>query len=221
MKISPPTIRNHALTLVELCIVIAVITGFAIFFALVPDRNVRARALSVQCLNNLKQTGMALDTWSADHGEKFPMEISQTNGGTMEFAYGAYEWRHFQIMSNELATPIVLHCPSEKWRKPATNFISFNNSNLSYFINLDYSRPSPSAIWLGDRNITAGAPVNNGVLELTTNAPVAWTTEMHRKQGNLLMFDGSVQRVDKAGLRNAIANSGSFTNRLQMPILGP
>ena len=221
MKIVSPTTRNRALTLVELCIVIVVIVASALFFALQPDRNGRARALRVQCVNNLKQIGQAFDAWASDHGEKFPTEISQTHGGSMEFTTGPNEWRHFQVMSNELWTPMVLHCPSEKLRTSAANFASLRNSNMSYFINLDYSRPSPQLIWSGDRNLNNGVPVRDGVLELTTNPPAAWTGEMHHKAGNLLMFDGSVQRVDQAGLQNAIANSGASTNRLQMPILGP
>jgi hypothetical protein len=222
MKITLPAARNCALTRVELCVVIAVIAAFAIFFLSVPDRNVRARALRIQCVNNLKQTGIALDVWAGDHGQKFPMEISQTNGGTMEFATGPNEWRHFQIMSNELSTPKVLLCPADDARPvAATNFTFFNNSNLSFFINLDYSRPNPHALWSGDRNLTNGTPIRDSILELTTNQPAAWTAEMHQKKGKLLLFDGSVQQADESGLRSAIENSGSSTNRLQMPVLNP
>jgi len=210
--------RERGVTLVEFLVVFAVLIVLAIFFLSVPDRNARARALRVQCINNLKQTGLAFDVWANDHGEQFPMEISQTNGGTIEFTTGANEWRHFQIMSNELSTPKVLFCPADNSRLFATNFAFFNNSNLSYFINLDFSHPNPSAIWSGDRNLTNGAPMHDGILEFTTNQPVAWTSEMHKKVGNLLLFDGSVSQVNKEGLRNAVANSGTFTNRFQMPI---
>jgi len=213
--------RERGLTLLELCVVIAVIIGLAVFFASQPDRNYKARALRVQCINNLKQISHGFDAWAGDHGEKFPMEISQTNGGTMEFTTGPNEWRHFQIMSNELVTPWVLICPADSERVRATNFDHFNNSNLSYFINLDYSRPNPSALWSGDRNLTNGTPIRDGILELTTNKPAAWTAEMHKKVGNLLLFDGSVAQTDKAGLRSAIENSGAATNRLQMPVLSP
>src|SRR5207244_4083278 len=112
-------------------------------------------------------------------------------------------------------------CPADAARVRGTNFTFFNNSNISFFINLDYSRPNPHALWSGDRNVTNGRPLRDGVLELTTNPPAAWTAEMHKKAGNLLMFDGSVLRADQAGLRNAIANSGAFTNRLQMPVTSP
>lgn len=211
--------RKRGLTLVELCIVIVVITGFALFCVLQPDRNYKDRVLRFQCINNLKQTGLAFDTWASDHAEKFPMEISQTNGGTMEFASGPNEWRHFQIMSNELLTPRMVICPADTNRMSATNFTFFNNSNLSFFINLDYSQPNPHAIWSGDRNLTNSTPIRDGILELTTNQPTAWTTEVHGKKGNFLLFDGSVQQVNQADVRSALENSGSPTNRLQMPVL--
>jgi hypothetical protein len=221
MKIVSHAARNRALTRVELCVVIAVVAAFAIFFLSVPDRMNKERALRVQCVNNLKQTGVALDTWASDHGEKFPMEISQINGGTMEFTTGPNEWHHFQIMSNELVTPLVLICPADEARVRETNFAFLNDSNISFFINLDYSRPGPHALWSGDRNLTNGTPLRDCVLELTTNPPAAWTTEMHKKVGNLLLFDGSVAQVNGTALRNAVANSGVSTNRLQMPVLGP
>jgi type II secretory pathway pseudopilin PulG len=212
--------RKRGLTLVELLVIIAIV-AFMAMLIYPGGREDKVRALRVQCINNLKQTGLAFDVWAGDHAEKFPMEISQTNGGTMEFATGPNEWRHFQVMSNELSTPLVLICPADEARVRATNFTFFNNSNVSFFINLDYSRPNPHAIWSGDRNITNGALLRDGILELTTNQPATWTAELHEKKGNLLLFDGSVQQASAAGLRSAVENSGSPTNRLQMPVIIP
>ncbi len=212
--------RERGLTLVELLVIIVIVAIMAML-VYPGGRKDKARALRIQCLNNLKQTGLAFDVWAGDHGQKFPMEISQTNGGTMEFVTGPNEWRHFQVMSNELSTPLVLICPADEARVRATNFAFFNNSNLSFFINLDYSRPNPHAFWSGDRNLTNGTPIRDSLLELTTNNPAVWTAEMHGKKGNLLLFDGSVQQADESGLRSAIENSGSSTNRLQMPVLNP
>jgi competence protein ComGC len=213
--------RKLGLTLVELLVIIAIV-AFMAMLVYPGGRQDKARALRIQCVNNLKQTSLTFDVWAGDHGEKFPMEISQTNGGTMEFTTGPNEWRHYQIMSNELFTPKVLICPADDLHTmAATNFAFFNNSNLSFFINLDYSRPSPHALWSGDCNLTNGTPIRDGILELTTNRPTAWTAETHHKAGNLLLFDGSVRQVDQEGLRSAVENSGSSTNRLQMPILSP
>src|ERR1700710_784913 len=114
MKISLPKIRPSGLTLLEVLMVIAgvMIIMAVVLPALVPSHQM-SRSLRIQCLNNLKQTGLAYRVWEGDNGDKFPMVTSETNGGTMEFTTGANEWRHFQIMSNELSTPRVLWCPTE------------------------------------------------------------------------------------------------------------
>jgi hypothetical protein len=164
---------------------------------------------------------LAFDTWAGDNNGQFPLELSRTKGGTLEFIAGPNEWRHFQVMSNALGTSKVLICPADTTRAPAASFSSLANSNLSYFIDLDFARPDPQAIWSGDRNITNGTPVTNGVLELTSQQPAGWTAELHNKCGNVALGDGSISQVSAAGLRNAVNNTHIFTNRLQMPVLGP
>ena len=206
----------------ELFVVIAVIVIIALMFDIPVPSHAKARAQRVQCVNNLKQTGSAFGIWANDNGGRYPMEISETNGGTMEFTSGPSEWRHFQVMSNELSTPRTLLCPADDLRPvAATNFVFFNNSNVSYFVSLSAVKTDPSGIWSGDRNITNGTPIKNGILELTTNQPTGWTAEMHKRVGNIALSDGSISQVSQTGLRTALANSGLATNRLQMPILAP
>jgi prepilin-type processing-associated H-X9-DG protein len=224
MKTSLSPNRLSALTLIEVLMVItAVFIIMAVVLpALVPRRHINSR---FQCVNNLKQIALATRVWESDNGDKFPMVISETNGGTMEFATGANVWRHFQIMSNELATPRILWCPTETDpnRFRGTNFIWLNNSNLSFFVGVDATNDetNPAMILSGDHNITNGLSVKNGLLELTTNQLAGWTAEMHNKVGNILLADGSVQQVSGTGLRAAVGNTSLATNHLQMPVLTP
>jgi type II secretory pathway pseudopilin PulG len=224
MKISLFTKRCDAMTLVEVLAVMAVVLLLGLFLlpSIMPNRNIRNRALRIQCVNNLKQVGLAYRVWEGDHGNYYPMFVSETNGGTMEFTTGRNAWRHFQVMSNELSTPRVLICPadSDRWFA-ATNFIWLNNSNLSFFVGSVSNETNPQMILSGDHNITNGTPVRNGLLELTTNNPSGWTAEMHEKVGNVGLADGSVQQVSISGLRTIVENTGVATNRLQMPVLGP
>src|SRR6185437_8608040 len=129
--------------------------------------------------------GLACRVWEGDHGDNYPMATSETNGGTMEFTTGPNEWRHFQVMSNELSTPWVLFCPAEtdRHRFRATNFVWLNNSNINYFIGVDANENNPQLILSGDRNLTNGTPIKNGILELTSNQLVGWTAEMHHQIG--------------------------------------
>jgi prepilin-type N-terminal cleavage/methylation domain-containing protein/prepilin-type processing-associated H-X9-DG protein len=211
---------KRGFTLIELLVVLAVIAILAMMVYPGGPKD-KARALRIQCINNLKQNGLAFRVWAGDHGDKYPMEISETNGGAMEFLTGSNLFRQYQVVSNELSTPKVVICPADSSRMAATNFGFFNNSNVSFFINLNATNMDPQAILSGDRNLTNNTSIRNGILTLTTNRPAGWTAEIHNKVGNLLLADGSVQQVSSTGLRTAIVNTSAFTNRLLMPILGP
>src|SRR5438046_1561788 len=103
MKIFLGHQRERGLTLVELLVLIAVLFIFAatIDFGGFSGK-AKPRAQRIQCVNNLKQTGLATRVWEGDNGGKYPWSIPGTNGGTMEFLTGPNVWRHFQVMSNEL-----------------------------------------------------------------------------------------------------------------------
>jgi competence protein ComGC len=221
MKILLCNQRKRALTLIELCVVIAVITIFALMFVsgLSPEY-AKDRALGIQCVNNLKEIGMAERIWAGDHGDKYSFQVAETNGGTMEFTTGPNAWRHFQILSNEIGIPKVFLCPADDLPTvAATNFNFIRNSNLSYFVGLDSTQTDPQGLYSGDCNLTNGTPIKNGILELTTNRPAGWTAGTHVKVGNVALSDGSVQQVSITGLRQGVANSGAFTNHLQMPVI--
>jgi type II secretory pathway pseudopilin PulG len=216
MKISLSK-RNRAMTLIELFVIVAVLALLAALLlpALV---GAKARAIRMSCVNNLKVTGLAFRIWAGDNGDKYPMEVSGTTNGTMEFITGTNAFRHFQVMSNELSTPMVVTCPSEQdYFKRATNWTDFNNSNISFFVGIDANETNSQMILSGDHNLTNGTTVKNGLLDLDTNHSSDWTAEMHNKVGNVLLSDMSVQQVDTRGLRKLVANTGLATNRLQMP----
>jgi len=214
---------DRAMTLLELLVVLAVITVLAALILPGLMRPQCVNSLRIQCVNNLKQTGLAYRIWESDHGNLYPQGVWETNGGTMEFTSGPNCYRHFQVMSNELSTPKVLLCPADNDDRSiaATNFFSLNNSNISFFVGIVSNDNIPTLILSGDHNIINGLSLKSGLLELTTNNPSRWTTEVHNKVGNILLADGSVQMVNISGLRQIVASSGVATNRIQMPILGP
>ena len=142
-----------------------------------------------------------------------------TNGGTMGLANGRNAWINFYVMSNQLSTPKVLHCPSDTDGFIATNSWSgLNNQNVSYFVGLNAGENDPQAILSGDDNFEiSGVPVKSGLLELSTNAPIAWSAARHKLSGNILLADGSVQSVTTSGLTNLVHQTGLATNRLAIP----
>jgi type II secretory pathway pseudopilin PulG len=220
MKILHPANQNRAMTLLDIIVVCAVLGILTLVLLPQMFPKQMARAPRIQCVNNLKQIGLATRVWEGDHGDKYPMFESVTNGGSMEFTTGTNAWRHFLVMSNELSTPKVMICPADD-RSPATNFTWINNSNLSFFVGIDASETNVNALLSGDRNITNGTVVKNGLLEVTTNRLVGWTSKMHDKVGNVGLADGSVQQLSITGLRDIVAKTGFATNRLQMPVLIP
>ncbi len=150
------------------------------------------KSSKIGCVNNLKQCELAFRVWEGDNGDKYPMDVSMTNGGTMEFITGADTFRHFQVMSNELDTPKILICPQDT-RTAADNFDHLKNRNVSYFVGLDAKDEFPQRFLDGDRNITGESALKNGILKLVPGQRASWTESIHVKQGNLGLVDGSVQ----------------------------
>jgi hypothetical protein len=125
----------------------------------------------------------------------------------------------FLVMSNELSTPKILHCPDDTEHTGTNSFGALASSNISYFIAVDVTNTAaPQAILSGDDNFAVGGiPVKSGLLEITTNTPIAWTAARHKFSGNLAIADGSVQAVTQNGLRETIPRTGLATNRLAIP----
>jgi prepilin-type processing-associated H-X9-DG protein len=210
--------RTGAFNLVELLIVIVVLALIGVFIlpVVMPGR---PRSKRINCTNNLKQVGLAFRLWSGDNNDKYPMQVSVTNGGTMELVASGIVFPHFQVMSNELSTPKILRCPADTNRPFATNFTDdFDNSKVSYFVGLDANETRTEMLLSGDRNLTTnGVAVKRGLVTLTTNSLAGWTSQIHSNQGNICLADGSVQQLTSAKLRAALQNSGAATNRLVFP----
>ena len=205
-------------TLIELLVIIAII---AILVGVILPQLARPRlhGCGVSCVNNLKQIGLSVRIWANDNGDRYPMQVSTNEGGTLEWRDGPNAFRHFQTMSNELSTPKVLLCPQDLERTlPATNFVTdLNNKKLSYFVGLDATETNPPAFLSGDRNITNGFLSRRGTLFLSTNQRVGWSQQIHSNVGNICLADGSVQQPTSFGLRRALRDTGMATNRLAIP----
>jgi type II secretory pathway pseudopilin PulG len=209
--------RKHGFTLVALLVIIAVIAILAAM--LLPAlAAAKRKAQRINCVNNLKQCGLAFRIWEGENGDKYPMSVPTDKGGTMELTDGANTFRHFQVMSNELSAPKILICPADT-RAVADNFVRLKNQNVSYFVGLDANEEFPQRFLDGDRNITADTAPENGILKLVPGQRVGWTETMHVNQGNVGLADGSVQQYSNPGLRNALQNSGDVTNvwRISLP----
>jgi type II secretory pathway pseudopilin PulG len=202
-----------AFTRVELFVVIGVIALVAaLVLSAIP--RMKQRRWRIQCTDNLKQLGLAYRTWAIDIATESSPQVTTNGGGAHGPRSSMEAFRNFQAISNIVESPKVLVCPADN-RVPATDFgPGFSNTNLSYFVGLDADETSPQMFLYGDRNLTNGLPITEGILLLVPNRPIGWTQGLHYPQGNIALGDGSVQGWTSLRLLWSVVG---ITNRLAMP----
>lgn len=131
----------------------------------------------INCVNNLKQLGIAFRLWEGDHGDQYPCNVSTNAGGIMELCapdkdgFDSNAVFELKVMAGELTTPKLLICPQDKSNKPALDFNSLGPTNISYRFR-------------SGTNITESNPA-----EILAVCPI---------HGNLLYCDGSVREARPA-----------------------
>ena len=226
--------RREAFTLIDLLVFVGCLAVLAVIVLPALARRNHS-CMRINCVNNLKQIGLSYRTWALDNQDKYPMQVSVTNGGTMELVNSGPAFVHYLVMSNELSTPKILICPQDgdPNRTSATTFsqplgpqsgsippqVPFTNDNyLSYFVGVDANQDLPNALLSGDRNLSVDRiPVTRGMQRVWTNSTVTWVKPAHDGKGNICMADGSVQQIKNSGFRAVLSHSGMSTNRLIIP----
>ena len=146
----------------------------------------------------------------------------------------------FLACSNELSTPKILFCPAEYEtgeRQAATSFAAAvtgtvasqipytNDLNISYFVGVDAQETMPQMFLTGDHNLggnanpptvaylsapVTGTPQISLGTNFNNNQGPAFMDNMHSKQGNVGLADGSAQGFSRSRLQEALKNSGDY-----------
>jgi hypothetical protein len=214
MKMPRLRIRFSAFTILELVIVLVIIV--VAVGLLLPALAGSHKGARINCVSNLKQMGLAFRMWSNDHAEKFPMAVSTTGGGSIEYI-GAGPLHHFLAISNELNRPKVLACPSDKKKSLVADFARLTHKNISYFVGLGASETEPQSILSGDRNLSLNGVLASGIFSPTGNSPVSWTKDIHKYAGDIDLGGGSAQQASTTNLQTQLGRSPNFPLRLEIP----
>ncbi len=224
-KIAPLT----AFTLIELLVVIAIIAILASL--LLPAlAKAKEKARRTQCVSNLKQLGLGVILWVHDNEKSgVPWRVLVSDGGTRPVTgtKAGNAWYEYQFLSNELSTPKILKCPSDKdatreasgWNEYTST--AFRGNATSFSLNMDAGADGAGGevinfdeaqqhIVAVDRNMKydgAGAGCSariTGYYSITAATTAAqWTNAVHGvNKGNMLILDGSVMQSGSLEMTN-------------------
>jgi hypothetical protein len=164
--------------------------------------------------------------------------INVPGAGPLPSALHNNAWFQFAFISQELPTPAVLVCPTDRARTRAQEFsnssahgyfaVAFQDNATSYFIGAHAISLFPSAMLSGDRSLKEDdvgpcLPVNMGPMSSiilgTPGLPRArtWSNNLHPSGGNLLLNDGRVEGFSAEGLTKFLTVQVSSASHFLKP----
>mgnify|MGYP001465244344 CR=1 FL=1 len=245
-----PNRKQSAFTLIELMVVIAII---AILAALLLPALAKAKrtAQRASCVSNMKQVSLAFILWVHDHeANNLPFRVETANEGTKDpptsapwYGLQNQNWFQFSWVSNQLDSPKVLVCASDKKKHvadswsydPGGGFLHSNQrgNSVSYNLWLDGGfvdnvlsfENAQEHILISDRNVaydeivqycSAGIRPARSINGKDVNTGAKWEDQKeygHGVAGQVGLLDGSVASINTSGLKLLIRR-GDWTGSI-------
>jgi prepilin-type processing-associated H-X9-DG protein/prepilin-type N-terminal cleavage/methylation domain-containing protein len=169
--------KNSAFTLTELLFVIAII-GILAALLLTAISQAKARAQRIQCVNNLRQLGLALNGFvQENHVYPLYVNVDVSRGSYSEhYRYWAEALSYEELGMPKSEMPFFTNdvwiCPSARWNKdePAPSTVAIWFSYGYNFCGLN-SAGNYGALGLGGNTISAYGPLAPPVAESEIIAP--------------------------------------------------
>jgi prepilin-type N-terminal cleavage/methylation domain-containing protein len=177
-----PQFLSFSFTLIEMLAVMLII-GILANLLVWSLAGVRERARRLQCMNNLRQIGLAVKVYASDYHDLFP-----------ESGNPAVE-THFRLLSNMLQNiGLVFKCPSDFNTLATNSVIGLQAANISFgYVRGLKDTDSINVPMAFDKGVDA---VPSGSL-LTSFVGKAWIdTSAHKTDGGNVLYSGAYVAFD-------------------------
>lgn len=206
-------------TLIELLVCIGIIGVLAALTLPSLSRSMR-NAKRVQCLNNLRQIGIAFQQFADLNNNKYPMQLagfhSSRDDSSGKMGFLVLSERPFIETARELASPKLVVCAADPNRNAPTTFEEMTTAQISYLVST-HARPGDArTIVVTDRNVVFA---DANALQLPDHR-IQYDETTHELRGNVLMGDGRVEWVGGFSWQPNVAevpSSTAATNAEAMP----
>lgn len=226
-----PKVRSPVagFTVLELGVtVVAVILVGMVALARLREMRQGAERNPLQCQENLRFIALALQDFSNDHADRFPWEVSQHEGGSLEAIPSGQAAPHFRALTNTIRNTRTLLCPMDSMRYRGATLTSLDDSAISYFVNISARRGSKNTVLAGDRTISTTEDNTTGEIGVSSKSPLQWTRPApdengHQEirtgetTGNLILNNGSLMETTSFQLQRVIRALGTNTHRFILP----